>query len=325
MRMTVFGVGGVGGYLAARLATAPEVDLSVVARGKHLQAIQEQGLRLESPMGDLAVRPEATDDPRDIGHVDVVFLTVKGTDVPEASERMRPLVGPDTAIVTFQNGIDSPSQVSEALPGASVLPGLTYIFSTIAEPGVVQHTAGPARYVFGEPKGAPTGRADGIGRILAAAGVDAEVVEDVDLAMWSKFIVICSTAGVTAPSRLPIHVLREDPATWALFVALVEEAAAVGRAAGVALGDEVVESALAFIADIGPGAYSSLLYDLVNGKPMELETLHGTILRLADEFGVDVPSTRTIYALLSPWARHNAAPTSDVEMDAINPLASAGR
>ena len=325
MRMTVFGAGGVGGYLAARLATAREIDLSVVARGQHLQAIQEQGLRLESPKGDLDVRVEATDDPRDIGHVDVVFLTVKGTDVPEASERMRPLVGPDTAIVTFQNGIDSPSQVSEALPGTSVLPGLTYIFSTIAEPGLVRHTAGPARYVFGEPKGAPTGRAAGIGELLAAAGVDAEVVEDVDLAMWSKFIVICSTAGVTAPSRLPIHVLREDPATWALFVTLVEEAAAVGRATGVALGDEAVESALTFIAEIGPGAYSSLLYDLVNGKPMELETLHGTIVRLADELDVNVPSTRTVYALLSPWARRNAAPANDAGLEPIDPLISPGR
>lgn len=307
MRIAVFGPGGVGGYLAARLAASDAADVTIIGRGRHLQAIRTEGLRLESPHGDLHVRVPATDDPQRAGTVDVVLLTVKGTDTPAAAERLRPLMGPETVVVTFQNGIDSPRQVARVVGDDAVLPGVAYIFSTVAAPGVVRHTAGPARFVFGEPAGARTGRADAVQAALALAGIDAEVVDDIDVALWSKFVIICATAGATAPSRLPIDVLRQDPAALELFRDLAREAAEVGRATGVALPDDTVDRTMEFVASIGPDAYSSLLYDLVNGKPMELETLHGTIVRLADEHGVDVPVSRTIYALLSPWASRNAA------------------
>lgn len=306
MRVTVFGPGGVGGYLAARLAASDVAEVSVVARGSHLDAIRDEGLRLQSPHGDLHVHPQATDDPARIGPVDVVMVTVKATDTTAAAQRLPALVGPATVVLTFQNGIDSPRVVAEAVGADAVLPGVAYIFSTVASPGVVSHTAGPARFVFGEASGGRSGRTAAVADLLDAAGIDNEPVDDIDVALWSKFTLICATAGVTTPSRLAIDVLRQDPVTWELFGDLARETAAVGRAAGVALPDDTVDRALAFIADIGPDAYSSLLHDLLHGKPMELETLHGTVVRLGDELGVEVPVTRTIYALLSPWARRNA-------------------
>lgn len=308
MRVTVFGPGGVGGYLGARLAASKGADVSIIGRGAHLRAIQTDGLRLESPHGNLHARPFATDDPGKVGRVDVVLFTVKATDTPAAAERLGPLVGPDTVVVTFQNGIDSPRQVARLVGDEAVLPGVAYIFSTIAAPGVVRHTAGPARFLFGEPAGVRTGRGAAVGAFLAAAGIDNEVVDDIEVALWSKFVIICATAGATAPSRLPIDVLRQDEAAEALLRDLAREAAEVGRATGVPLPSDTVDRAMAFVASLGEDAYSSLLYDLLNGKPMELETLHGTIVRLADELGIDVPVSRTVYALLSPWARRHAQP-----------------
>lgn len=307
MRVTVYGPGGVGGYLAARLGATGGLDLSVVARGEHLQAIQEGGLRLESPHGEVSVRPQATDDPGDIGPVDVVLLTVKATDVPAASKRLGPLVSPDTTVVTFQNGIDSHLEVARAVGTEKVLPGVAYIFSTVAAPGLIRHTTGPGRFVFGESAGRDTGRPQMVHELLAQAGIDHEVAADIDIALWSKFAVICATAGVTAPTRLPIDVLREHESTVGLFRDLARETVAVGRAGGVAVTDDVVDRVMDLVRTIGPGAYSSLLYDLLNGKPTELETLHGTVVRLAEQYGVAVPVTRTVHALLTPWARRNAA------------------
>lgn len=316
VRVTVFGPGGVGGYLAARIAASEAADVSVIARGSHLRAIKEEGLRLESPHGDVMARPQATDDPRDIGPVDLVLLTVKGPDVPDASQRMAPLVGPDTTVVTFQNGIDSHLHVGRALGAEAVLPGIAYIFSTVVAPGVVRHTAGPGRFVFGASAASGRGRVAAVSELFTVANVEHEVPDDIDVALWSKFAIICATAGITAPSRLPIDVLREDDATRALFRDVARETVEVGRACGVALPSDAVEKVMAFVMDIGPGAYSSLLYDLLHGKPMELETLHGTVVRLADEHGVSVPVSRTIHALLAPWVRLNADGADTAALDA---------
>lgn len=317
MRVCVFGPGGVGGYIAARLGASGSGEVSVVARGAHLEAIRTDGLRLESPHGDVHVRLEATDDPATIGPVDLVVLAVKGTDTAAAAERLTDLVGPETAVLTLQNGVDSPRIVADAVGERRVLPGVAYIFSTVAAPGVIRHTTGPARFVFGASRPEQAEKAAAIGDFLAGAGVANEVVDDPHVALWSKFTIICATAGVTAPSRLPIDVLRDDPAALRLFRDLASETAEVGRAAGVPLPDETVDRTMEFIESIGPGAYSSLLYDLLHGKPMELDTLHGTVLRLADEHGIDVPVTRTIHALLSPWARRNAAGLSSPDASTV--------
>jgi 2-dehydropantoate 2-reductase len=303
MRINVFGAGGVGGYLAARLAASGAAEVSVIARGRHLDAIRRNGLRLDSPAGGHHVQVSATDDPGAIGQVDVVLLAVKSTDVPSAVTRIVPLIGASTAVITLQNGIDAPDTVAATIGEEHVLPGVAYLFSTVTAPGVVSHTAGPGRIVFGGRSAATAARAVEVGAFLTAAGVANEVVDEVDVALWSKLALICATAGVTAASRLPIDVLREDPASNDLFRQLAGEAVAVGRAAGVALPADTVDHTMAFIASIGAGAYSSLLYDLVNGKPMELDALHGAVLRLADVHGVEVPATRTVHGLLSAWAQ----------------------
>lgn len=305
MKVVVVGPGGVGGYLAARLAAFRGAEVVVVARGAHGRAIARDGLRLESPHGDLHVRLPVAEDPAALGPVDLVLLTTKAVDVAATAPRLASLVADGTQVVTFQNGIDSPDVVARVVGRDAVLPGIAYIFSTVAEPGVVRHTAGPARFVFGEATGTSTGRAAPVASMFAAAGIAHEVVEDVEVALWEKFTIICATAGATAPSRLPIDVLREDPSSRELLRRLASEAAAVGRATGVALPADTVDRTMAFVDSLGPDAYSSLLYDLVHGKPMELETLHGTIVRLADEHDVAAPVTWTVHALLSPWARRN--------------------
>lgn len=309
MRVTVVGPGGVGGYLAARIAASGTAEVGVVARGRHLEGIRRDGLRLESPHGDLHTAVAATDDPAEIGPVDVVLLTVKDTDTAEATARLGPLLGDETVVVTFQNGVDSPDRVAAQLGEHRVLAGIAYIFSTVASPGVVRHTAGPGRFVVGARQPGMHDRAAQVGAVLADAGVQVEVVDDVAAAQWAKFAVICATAGGTACSRLPIDELREDPFARQLLRDLATEVVAVGQASGVALPHETVDRTMAFVDTVGPDAYSSLLYDLQHGKPMELDTLHGAIVRRAERLGVDVPVCRTVYAMLSPWARRNLAGT----------------
>lgn len=309
MRINVFGPGGVGGYLAARLAASGTAEVSVIARGAHLDAIREHGLRLESPDGNLHEFVRATGDPATVGPVDIVLLTVKDTDTRDAAEQLGPLLGAETVVVTFQNGVDSPGRVADVIGGHAVLPGVAYIFSTLAAPGVVRHTAGPGRFVFGPVHSAQRAKAGEVGAALTAGGVDNKVVDDVDTALWSKFAIICATAGVTSCSRLPIDVLRQDRHTRQLFRDLAAEVVAVGRASGVALPENTVDHTMDFVASIGPNAYSSLLYDLEHGKPMELETLHGSVVQRASALGVHVPVSRAVYALLSPWARRNAERT----------------
>lgn len=324
MRVTVYGPGGVGGYLAAKLAAAEVADVSVVARGRHLAAIRSSGLRLESLHGDTQVQVQATDDPGEIGPVDVVLITTKDTDIPEVAGMLPALVGEDTAVVTFQNGISSPETVADQVGEDRVLPGIAYIFSTVAAPGLIRHTAGPARYVFGSrtPEAGPS--AQRVSALFSGAGVEHDVADDIDVALWSKFAVIVATAGATAPSRLPIDVLRAHATSASLFRRLAEETIDVGRACGVDLPSDAVDECLRFIDTIGPGAYSSLLYDLLHGKPMELETLHGTVVALARTHGVDVPVSETVHALLAPWAELNARPGGD-RPDAVGDLmASAG-
>ena len=325
MRITVVGPGGVGGYLAARLAESTVADVSVLARGQHLDAIRRNGLRLESPLGDAHVQVAATHDPSEIGEVDAVLLAVKSTDVRQAVQHARPLVGRQTAIVTLQNGVDSPTVVTDTLGSGVVLPGVAYIFSTIAAPGVVRHTTGPATFVFGSPEPAGQDTARTVGAVLGQAGVTVEVVDDPMPALWSKFALICATAGLTATSRLPIGVLREDPAARWLFRELAGEVVRVAAAVGVALDGGTVDRTMAFIDGLGGGAYSSLLYDLVNGKTLELASLHGAVVRLADEFRMDAPSNRTVHATLSAWtSRPSSSGSSLLDLDGTLVLRGGG-
>ncbi|MBW3560867.1 MAG: 2-dehydropantoate 2-reductase [Actinobacteria bacterium] len=306
MRIAVFGAGGVGGYLGALLADAGSADVHLLARGGHLDALRRDGLTLRSIDGDRQVAVPATDDPSDVGRVDVVLVTVKSTDTRSAADDLRPLLRDGTAVISFQNGVDNEAWIAERVGERHVLGGAAYIFSTIAEPGVVHHSGGPSRFVFGELDGRRSDRAEAFLSACLEAGIDAELSEDIWTVKWRKFTLICAVAGMTAASRLPLGVLREDETAWEMFARIAEEVCAVAAAEGVDLPDETAPSTVAFAEGLAEDSFSSLYHDLIHGKPMELEALNGAVVRRGQQHGVDVPMNEAVRALLSPWAERHA-------------------
>lgn len=307
LRVAVFGAGGVGGYLGARLADARTADVTLIARGAHADALRQHGLRLRSPMGDSAVRVPATDHPADVGPVDVVIFTVKTTDTDTAARRLGPLIADDTVVVSFQNGVDNERRIAEIVGREHVAGGAAYIFSTIAEPGVVVHTGGPTRFVFGEFDGVRSARLRRLLDACRGAGVDAELSGRIREVLWRKFVLICAVAGMTAATRLPVGEIRDDPATWSMLRRVVEEAAAVATALDVGLAADIVDQTLELISGLEPDSRSSLYHDLARGAPMELEELNGSIVRAGSAHHVAVPMNEAIHALLSPWAAGSRA------------------
>ena len=306
MKFAVFGAGGVGGYLGARLADAGH-EVQLIARGDHLAALQSSGLRVESIAGDTSVGPPATDDPTDIGACDYVLFCVKSYDTREAASELEPLLGEETAVVSLQNGVDNEAWLADEIGAAHVVGGVAYIFSTITEPGVVAHTGGPARFVFGELDGERTRRVEALDDALSAcAGVESVLAADVRVELWRKFCLICAQAGMTATTRLPLGEIRKTEESWAMYRRLMTEVATVARAEGVDLPETVVDEWCEFVRDLDPEMYSSLHYDLTHGKRLELDALHGSVVRHAADVGVDAPMNEAVHAILRPWAERNA-------------------
>jgi 2-dehydropantoate 2-reductase len=304
MRIAVYGAGGVGGYFGGRLAQAG-ADVQVIARGAHLQALRAHGLRVRSVKGDFTVRVPATDDPAEVGPCDYVMFCVKAFDTAPAAARLGPLVGEETAVVSLQNGVDNEEKLALAVGQDHVMGGAAFIFAGIAEPGVIVHTAGPTSITFGELDGQVTERAQQLLDCCQQAGVAAELSESIKTVLWAKLAFICAQAGMTAAVRLPIGEIRTVDAAWAAFQRLVAEVAAVAEADGTQVPLAAQERALAMAESVEPGSYSSLHDDLVAGRRMELEALHGFVVRRAAEHGVPVPISQAIYAILKPWAVHN--------------------
>ena len=220
----------------------------MVARGPHLAALQAHGLRVRSVKGDFAVPVDASDDPSTFGPCDVVLFCVKAYDTEAAAGRLAPVLGPDTAVVSLQNGVDNEDQIGAVVGADHVVGGAAFIFSTIAEPGVIAHTGGPARIVFGERDNR---RSDRVENLLAAcleAGIDADIARDINAVLWTKFAFICAAAGMTSTVRLPLGDIRESPAAWAMFRDIVAEVVALARLEGVELGDGVVDQQVGFAA-----------------------------------------------------------------------------
>jgi 2-dehydropantoate 2-reductase len=301
--IAVYGAGGVGAYFGGRLALAG-ADVSLIARGEHLEALRSGSLRVESIHGDFEVDLPATDDPADIGPVDYVLVCVKSFDTGTID--LDPLVGEDTAVVSLQNGVRNERILAEAVGEDHVLGGVCYIFSTIKEPGVVEHTGGPARIVFGELDGSVTDRAERFRDRCEHAGIDVELAADVRVEMWEKFTFIVAQAGMTAAVRLPLGEIRDSEAAWAMYERLMREVKAVAAAEDAPLPEGTVDRWLAFARDLDADAYSSLHYDMTHGKRMELDAFHGTVVDLAAEHGIDVPACEAVYAILEPWAERNA-------------------
>lgn len=306
LKLAVFGTGGVGGYYAGRLA-AGGADVHLIARGAHLEALRANGLSIESPKGDLHIDLPTTDDPSEIGPCDYVLFSVKSFDTEAVSARLQPLIRDDTAILSFQNGIDNEDKIARVVGRQHVLGGAAYIFSTIREPGVIAHTGGPARIVFGEMDGSRSERGSRLLDQCKKAEIDAELSEEIERVLWDKFAFICAQAGMTAAVRLPIGEVRAVKESWNAFRSIVEEVCAIAAAEGIELPHDTADRHVSFAEGLEPTGYSSLYDDLTKGRRMELEALHGTILRRARRHGIPVPMSQAIYAILKPWAVRNEA------------------
>ena len=298
MRIAVMGAGGVGGCLGALLAQSGN-DVSLIARGGHLLAIQANGLRLKQDDAEFTVHVPATSNPSEIGPVDLVLYTVKTYHNAQAIPTIRPLVGSDTAVLTLQNGVECHLQLAAELGQGHAMPGAYWTASSVESPGVVASVGPKPRLSFGEETGGTSSRAEAIRDAIEAAGIDVELSPDPLQVIWSKFVVLCSIAGITSAARTRIREFIQDPEGLELFTAAMRETDAVGRAMGVNLPEGLVERSVEFIRGF-PDFQNSMHADFENGRPTELEALNASIVRMGREVAVPTPVNQFIYAVLAP-------------------------
>jgi 2-dehydropantoate 2-reductase len=302
MRIAMLGAGGVGGYFGAKLARAGE-DVTFLARGAHLAAIRADGLHVCSATdGEWTVKVTALDDLTGQPPADVVFLSVKAYDTEAALERARPVVGPATMVISLQNGVQSFELIEQAFGKGHALGGVAYVFAVIDAPGRVSHHF-LGRIAFGEMTGERSARVERLLATLTAAQIPAEIATDIRRVLWEKYLFICAQAGMSTLVRAPAGVLRAHEPTWAMYRALLEEGFAVAGAEGVELAPEIVETSMKAAAALGDAALSSMYHDLVNGRPLEVDALHGHLVRLGRRHGVPTPMAFAVWAALMPHAR----------------------
>ncbi len=308
MRIAVMGTGGTGGYFGGLLARAGE-EVAFIARGAHLEAIRKNGLAVKSVLaGDFTISATATDDPGDIGPVDFVLFCVKAYDNAVAAEQIRPLIGPETIVLSVQNGIDNEQQIGEVIGPDPILGCVSYVSSTIKSPGVIAQTGGPGTIVFGEMHGGTSARAETLQSTLQNSGITAELHSDIQTALWQKFLGICGVNGVTALTRLPMGEIVACEETLSLMRGTMEEVEAVARANGVNLPEGCVDQSMEFFSSVEPSVRGSMYYDLAAGRRLELEVLNGTVVRLGSEYEIPTPINFAIYAALKPYL--NGKPSS---------------
>jgi 2-dehydropantoate 2-reductase len=300
MKIAIFGSGGVGGYFGGKLAAAGE-DVTFLARGSQLTALQQDGLRISSPLGDVHVpKVQATDRTQAVGPVDVVLFTVKMYDVDATAATLAPLVGPETVVITLQNGVDAVDMVAKHVGEHHVVGGAAYIVVVVDQPGHLRHTTGQS-LVFGERDGRRSDRLVAFEEAGKRAGFDAKASTRVESDLWVKFVRLSAWSGMTAATRSAMGVIREDPALFDMMMTATNEAIAVGRARGVAFPDDIVESTLRMIPNFPATSKSSMLEDLERGRRLELPWLSGAVARLGREAGVPTPVHQFITAILTPF------------------------
>jgi len=302
MKIAIIGAGGVGGYFGGRLAEGGN-EVWFVARGRHLEEIRRGGLRVKSRVGDIHVKPaNATDTTAEIGPVDLVVIAVKLWDTDAAIEAAKPLLGPDTAVVSLQNGIDAAERLLAALGRERVLGGTCQIAAAISGPGIIRHTGTLARITVGELDGRQSARTDAFGAACKKAGIDITISTDIERAIWEKFVFLSSFSGVTALTRLPKGPIMSDPDTRDLFNNALMEAIAVARAKGVRVGNDLLEKLMNFADGLPDDMKSSMLGDLERGSRIEVPWLSGKVASLGATLNVPVPVHRVIYQALKPYA-----------------------
>jgi 2-dehydropantoate 2-reductase len=305
MRIAVIGVGGTGGYFGGLLARAGE-DVSFIGRGAQLAAIQRDGLAVRSQTaGDFTVPVRATATASEVGPVDLILVCTKTYDLESTLAHLPALVGPETMVLSVQNGIDNEDRIAAVIGVEHVLGAQAQIVTTIAAPGVIAQSSPSAALVLGELHPGSSPRAERLVTTLRQAGITAELRTDGRVHLWEKFVAICAMSGMTSLMRLPLGPIFACPEAVALFHTVLDEVVAVGQASGVPLAAGLAEATLhglAAFATAQPAASTSMQRDLVAGKRLELDGLNGTAVRLGREHGVATPANAVIYAALKPYA-----------------------
>lgn len=305
MRIAIIGVGAVGGAFGARLAHAGQ-DVTFIARGATLKALRSSGLILESVDGNLHLPSvAASDDPSTVGVMDVVLVCVKSTQIEAVAPTLRSLIGPGTAVIPLQNGVEASAILAEVLGDEHVLEGLARLIAEQTKPGRISHTAVTPVMEFGARSATPDNalardQIAPFAAALKAAGLQALTPDRMDVALWEKFLFIDPFGTVGAATRAPIGVMRVVPETRALLDSCVREVHAVGAAAGVPLEEDAVKRTWVRYDALPPGSMASMQRDIMAGRPSELEGQTGSVLRLGLRYGVPTPVHEVLYALLRP-------------------------
>ena len=300
MRIAIYGTGGAGGYFGAQLAHSGD-DVTFVARGQHLKAIQAHGLWVETPAGEILIKPaKATDDPAQVGPVDVVLLGVKAWQVEEAARNMRPMIGPKTFVVPLQNGVEAASQLAAVLGAEHVLGGLCGTFSWVVAPGKIRSISASTFIKFGALDNQRSERVERLRQAFEKTTVKADIPSDIHKALWEKFLLVTAFGGVGAVSRAPIGIVRTMPETRALLQQCMEEVAVVAHAGGIQLDDAVVTDTMSYVDTLPANSTTSLQRDIADGKPSELDFWNGSVVRQGRAVNVSTPVNQFIYHSLLP-------------------------
>ena len=299
MRIAIMGSGGLGGYFGARLVTGGAAEVHFIARGRHLAAMRAGGLRIEGPEPIHVTDLSATDDPRDVGVVDVVMLCVKLWDTESAIAQMRPLVGPQTTIVSFQNGVLKDQFLREAFDQHQLMGGVGYVATTIEAPGVIRQTGPMQRLLFGEFDGSRSARGEALLAACLTGGIKAELSSDILREIWQKYVFLVGLSGCTTTMRQTIGPIRSNPQTRAFLHDVMHEVVAVGRAHGVALPPDYAQVRLQLADDVSPAMTSSMHHDLQRGNRLEVRWLSGGVVELGAAKGIATPLNRAIADILA--------------------------
>ena len=303
MRVAMMGSGGIGGYFGGRLA-ANGCDVTFIARGRHLEAIRDQGLRINSrDIGDAVIHPaNTTDNPSDVGIVDYVIIGVKLWDTADAGQAILPMVGPKTTVLSLQNGVECDDILARIVGADRLIGGMAQIASSIDEPGIIKHIGTMQRVVIGEPGGGSSSRVATLNTALEVAGVVAEISPDIERTIWEKFVFLVGLSATTCLMRTTIGPIRQDPDHREMLLNIMRETVAVGRAKGVALPENFAEDRLAFVDGLPQDMTSSMHHDLERGNPLEAAWLSGAVARFGRDLGISTPVNQAVYATLNPHA-----------------------
>lgn len=303
MRIAMMGSGGVGGYFGGRLAAAG-YDVTFVARGAHRDAILTHGLRIDSrDRGAALIRPaKATDDPGEIGVVDYVVVGVKLWDTQKTGEAILPMVGPETTVVSLQNGVECDDILAEIVGAERLIGGVAFIASSIGEPGIIRHIGTMQRVVIGERAGGSSPRVEALRAAMERAGIDAEISDDIERTIWEKFVFLVGLSATTTLMRTTLGPIRSDPDRRACLLAVMRETVLVGRARGIALPADFAETRLDFADGLPEDMTSSMHHDLERGNKLEVAWLSGAVTRFGRALGIPTPVNQTVFAALKPFA-----------------------